>query len=183
MANEQASALLLTGRPGVGKTTVLRRAAEELADLKIRGFTTEEIREAGQRVGFRIETFDGRSDVLSHVKIRSPGRVSKYGVDLATLDRVLAEQFSPPIGDVVLIDEIGKMETLSGRFVDTVASLLDSGVVFVATVALRGGGFIEAIKRRKEVVLWEVSRTNREGMPAKVAEWVRSRLRPRSPSG
>jgi nucleoside-triphosphatase len=167
----------LTGPPGVGKTTVLRRVAEELADLEIRGFTTEEIREAGQRVGFRIETFDGRSDVLAHVEIRSPHRVSKYGVDVGALDRMLAEQFSASRADLVLIDEIGKMESFSGRFVETVESLLDSAGVLVATVALRGEGFIEAVKRRPDVLLWNVSRSNREGMPAKVAEWVRSRLR------
>ncbi len=56
MTKRQPHALLLTGPPGVGKTTVLRRAADELSDLEIRGFVTEEIREAGQRVGFRIET-------------------------------------------------------------------------------------------------------------------------------
>jgi nucleoside-triphosphatase len=166
----------LTGTPGVGKTTVLRRAAEQLADLEICGFTTEEIREAGQRVGFRIETFGGRSDVLAHVNIRSPHKISRYGVDLAALDRVVKDEFSPARAHVVFIDEIGKMESLSRRFVETVESLVDSAKVFVATVALRGEDFIERVKRRPDVLLWTVSRANREEMPARVAEWVRSRL-------
>jgi len=170
-------ALLLTGPPGVGKTTVLRRAAEGLAGLEIRGFVTEEIREAGQRMGFRIETFDSESDVLAHVKIRSPHKVSKYGVDVAALERVVAAQFSRARADVVLIDEIGKMECLSTRFVETAERLLESARVFVATVALRGSGFIETVKRRRDVLLWQVSRANREEMPARIAEWVRSTLR------
>jgi nucleoside-triphosphatase len=176
VAKSEPHALLLTGPPGVGKTTALRSAAEELSDLKIRGFTTEEIREAGQRVGFRIETFDGDNAVLAHVNIRSPHRVGKYGVDLAALDRVAAGQLSPRRGDVVFIDEIGKMETLSRNFVETVESIFNSPVVLVATVGLRGGGFIEAVKRRPDVMIWTVSRSNRDRMPAEVADWARQTL-------
>jgi nucleoside-triphosphatase len=175
---EPPRALLLTGPPGVGKTTVLRRAAERLSDLEIRGFTTEEIREAGQRVGFRIETFDGRSEILAHVKIRSPHKVSKYGVDLAVLERVIAEQFSATRAGVAMIDEIGKMECLSTRFVETVGSLLIETEIFVATVALRGGGFIDAVKRRPGLTLWRVSRANRDQMSENLAGWVRSGIRP-----
>jgi nucleoside-triphosphatase len=180
MAEKQPHALLLTGPPGVGKTTVLRRAAEELSDLEIRGFLTDEIREGGRRAGFRIETFDGRAAVLAHVRIRSPHRVSKYGVDLAALDRVVAEQFSQKNAGLVFIDEIGKMECLSRRFVEAVEPLIASARVFVATVALRGEGLIEEIKRRPDALLWRISRANRDEMPAKVAEWVRSGLRSRT---
>lgn len=172
MNEKEPHALLLTGPPCVGKTTAMRRAAEELSDLKIRGFTTEEIRQAGERVGFRIETFDGDGAVLAHVKIRSPHRVGKYGVDLAALDRVTAEQLAWGRGDVVFIDEIGKMETLSKTFVEAVESLLDSRGVVVATVGLRGEGFIAAVKRRPDVLLWMLSRENRDRMPDEIAGWV-----------
>ena len=177
MAKSEPHALLVTGPPGIGKTTVMRRAAEELADLTIRGFTTEEIRETGQRVGFRIETFDGATAVLAHVRIRSPQRVGKYGVDLTALDRIATDQLSRCSGsDVAFIDEIGKMETLSSHFVETVESVLNSPVVLVATVGLRGGGFIEAVKRRPDVLIWTVSRSNREQVPAEVTAWVRQTL-------
>ncbi len=176
MAKPEPYALLLTGPPGVGKTTALRRAAEGLSDLEVRGFTTEEIREAGERVGFRIETFDGGSAVLAHVQIRSPHRVGRYGVDLAALDRVVAEQLAPNRGDVVFVDEIGKMETFSKSFVEAVESLLDSRVVLVATVGLRGAGFIERVKRRADVLLWTLSRANRDRMPGEIDAWVRGRV-------
>ena len=176
MAKGEPHALLLTGPPGIGKTTVLRRAAEALSDLNIRGFTTEEIRESGERAGFRIETFDGSGAVFAHLKIRSPHRIGKYGVDLAALDSVAAEQLSGGRGDVLFIDEIGKMETLSRTFVERVESLLDSPAVLVATVGQRGGGFIEAVKRRPDVLLWTLSRPNRDRMPAAIAAWVRGRV-------
>lgn len=144
--------------------------------MAIRGFTTDEIREAGQRVGFRIETFDGSSAVLAHVEIRSPYRVGKYGVDLTALERLAEDQLSPGGGDVVFIDEIGKMETFSRNFVETVTSILDSPAVLVATIGLRGRGFIEVVKRRPDVSLRNVRRANRDRMPAEIAAWVRGQL-------
>ena len=176
MAPRGRGVLLLTGSPGAGKTTALRRAVAKVADVGIRGFTTDEIREDGGRVGFRIETFDGASAVLAHVAIRSLHRVSKYGVDVETLDRVLAEQFPRGHAGVVVIDEIGKMECLSGRFVETVEELLESARVFVATVALRGGGLIERVKRRPDAEVWNVTRSNRDEMPERVADWIRTSL-------
>jgi len=71
---------------------------------------------------------------------------------------------------------IGKMETLSSNFVETVESILNSSVVLVATVGLRGGGFIEAVKQRPDVLLRTVSRTHRDRLPAEIADWVRKRL-------
>jgi nucleoside-triphosphatase len=170
-------ALLLTGVPGVGKTTVVRRAAEELrARRRIRGFTTEEIRRGRERLGFRIETFDGESAVLAHVSIRSEYRVSRYGVDVAALDRIIGKALAlSPHTDAYLIDEIGKMECFSAKFSATVEELLDAKRPVVATVALRGGGFIEAVKRRADVELRTVTRSNREEMPSRVLEWVRIR--------
>ena len=46
--------LLITGAPGIGKTSVIRRAAEGLKHKGLRGFYTEEIREDGERRGFRL---------------------------------------------------------------------------------------------------------------------------------
>ena len=69
---------LLTGRPGIGKTTAICRLAELLADRRLAGFTTEEVRVGGTRRGFKIETFDGREGVLADVGLRSRWRVGRY---------------------------------------------------------------------------------------------------------
>src|SRR5439155_1704294 len=90
----EARALLLTGARGSGKTTIVRRVASELSGARLRGFTTAEIRKDGKRVGFRIETFDGESAVLAHVSLRSEHRVGRYGVDVASLDRIVASALS-----------------------------------------------------------------------------------------
>lgn len=169
------SALLLTGVPGIGKTTVVRRVADELRKRKRRvgGFTTEEIRSGKERVGFRIETFDGKSAVLAHVSIRSEHRVSRYGVDVAALDEIVDEALAPSSRtDVFLVDEIGKMECFSKRFVAAIEALLDSKRLLIATVALKGGGLMATVKHRPDIELWTVTKSNRDALPERVGEWI-----------
>lgn len=171
------SALLLTGPPGVGKTTVIRRVADGLAGRRLGGFVTEEIRVGAQRVGFGIETFDGQSAVFAHVDKRSPHRVGRYGVDVAALDTMVDSALAPDIADVYLVDEIGKMECLSKRFVAAVTALLDSGRLLVATIAARGGGFMKVAKTRSDLEVWTVTQANRDELPAGVLAWLAGRLR------
>src|SRR5207302_11513552 len=78
--------LLLPGRPGIAKPTVLRAPAPPLAALHLVGFYTAEIREHRERLGFRPVTFTGEPPVIAHIRLPPP-RVSKYGVDLAAIDR------------------------------------------------------------------------------------------------
>lgn len=156
----------------MGKTTLMRRVAEGLAGRRLGGFTTGEIRLQGQRVGFGLTTFDGRSAVLAHVDERSPHRVGKYGVDVAALDSVADAALAPAGAEVYLVDEIGKMECLSARFVAALTRLLDSGQPLVATIAARGGGLIEAVKKRPDVEVWTVTHDNRDSLPARVVSWL-----------
>jgi nucleoside-triphosphatase len=186
------SLLLLTGVPGVGKSTVIRRVADALAEQSIGGFLTGELRAGAerpqrrraagkQRVGFGLETFDGEKAILAHVELADrPGcpRVSRYGVDLEALERIVEETLRPELNvDLFLVDEIGKMECFSERFIAAMEAVVDGTAPVVATVALRGSGFIGAIKRRPGAELWEVTRSNREEMPARVLAWFAEKQR------
>jgi len=166
--------ILLTGAPGCGKTTVITRLAGMLAPLSVSGFYTEEIRERRDRVGFRIKTFGGLEGILAHVDFPGRPRVSKYGLDIAALNRIaLPTMKVRPGADVFIIDEIGKMEGYSLAFHDAIRRLLDSPVVVVATIALKGDGIISEIKARPDVDLIEVTRTNRDELPSQIADRIR----------
>ena len=167
--------LLLTGRPGVGKTTVIHRIAASLAGWRLAGFYTEEIRESGERQGFRTVTFDGSEKVMAHIDIASPYRVGKYGVDLSIIDQLadLTLGLMPEV-DCYLIDEIGKMECCSQRFIAAVRRLLTFHCLVIATIALRGGGFIAEVKQRTDVEQWEVTLKNREELPERALAWLRA---------
>jgi len=165
--------LLLSGVPDVGKSTVLRKVKQLLGQSPLRGFLTEEVRNArGQRLGFQIESFDGRTARLADVSSRSPHRIGRYGVDLQALERVAKPALALDESGVYLVDEIGKMECLSSTFVKAVVRLLDSRRPLVATVAQRGAGFIVDIKRHPNAELWQVTRENRDDLPARIVSWL-----------
>lgn len=167
-----AGVLLLTGSPGIGKTTVIRRVAEHLKERRLGGFFTEEIRERGQRRGFRLVGFDGTEKVIAHVGFSKEHCVGKYGVDVRATDEadsLLAPDFK---SELYLVDEIGKMECQSCRFVNAMRALLTGPKPVVATIALRGRGFIEEAKNAEGLTIWEVIHANRENLPTDVLLWL-----------
>jgi nucleoside-triphosphatase len=156
---------LLTGPPGVGKTTVIRRLAERLERYRLGGFYTAELREGGVRQGFRLVSFAGYEAVIAHVTFPKAVRVGKYGVDVAALERAAALLTPDPAVELYLLDEIGKMEVLAPGLAAAIGRLLDSGRPLLATVAATGGGLISAVKARPDVELLQVTRANRDGLP------------------
>jgi nucleoside-triphosphatase len=172
--------LLLTGLPSCGKTTIVRRLVERLADLRLAGFYTQELREHGSRVGFQaVGISTGQHAILAHARTRSRFRVSRYGVEPAILATLVAGELgrSPGEVDIFVVDEIGKMELLCPEFVDAMRRLLDGPVPLLATVALRGEGLIAEVKGRGDVRLVEVTEATRDALPAELEAWVRELVR------
>jgi nucleoside-triphosphatase len=157
--------ILITGLPGVGKTTLIKNIAEALKGLRPVGFYTAEIREGGRRKGFELISLDGRRGLLSRTDIRSPHRVGTYGVDVKGFEVFLT--FLPllnPSTRLVIIDEIGKMECFSEQFKECLIECLNSEKWVLATIAQKGSGFIEEIKRRHDVTLFEITQRNRNAL-------------------
>jgi len=161
--------ILITGLPGVGKTTLIKKVSEQLRDLHSVGFYTAEIRERGVREGFELVSFDGRRGVLSHTDIEGPQRVGKYGVDIKGFEDFLDSiSFLNPSTNLIIIDEIGKMECLSHKFRLLIKKILDSEKRLIATIALKGSGVIEEIKKRHDIRLIEITHSNRESLVSEV---------------
>ena len=166
--------LLLTGPPGCGKTTLVRRIVQDLGDLPVAGFYTDEIREGGERTGFALTSLDGKRGILSHVNFRGPARVGRYRVNIAGFESFLQDvRPGEPGLRLMVIDEIGKMECFSGRFRQLVGECLGSPVPFLATIALRGTPAIEQVKVRSDVKVITMSREDREEEFRRVLEEVR----------
>jgi nucleoside-triphosphatase len=162
--------ILLIGRPGCGKTTLIKRLINKLA-LPAAGFYTEEIRERGERVGFKIVTLDGGERVLAHVDFKTPQRVGKYGLDLSALESIGVEALRTAVRarQVVVIDEIGPMELRSAIFRDVISETFDSRAPILATITARPFPFTDAIKKRPDVTLIEVRASNREQLVSELS--------------
>jgi nucleoside-triphosphatase len=157
--------LLVTGLPGVGKTTLIRKLAEALKGLHPVGFYTEEIREGDERKGFELVSLEGIRRLLSHKEIESSFRVGQYRVDIESFEDFLSSiSFFNPLTRLIIIDEIGKMECLSGQFKKLLQEILDSEKWVIATIALKGSGPIDKVKKRQDVKLFEITQKNRDAL-------------------
>ncbi|KAK2167213.1 hypothetical protein LSH36_31g06006 [Paralvinella palmiformis] len=145
--------IVLTGPPGVGKTTLIHKTCQGLqkAGIKVQGFYTEELREKGRRIGFDVVTLDGHRGQLARIISDEPGSSRQYKKD------------TPP---VYVVDEVGKMELFSQRFVQAVRDLLAKpSSTILATIPIPKGrpiAFVEEIRSNREAVVFQISRENRD---------------------
>ncbi len=156
--------ILITGPPRSGKSTLIERLREKIQRPAI-GFFSREIKEKGNRVGFSIITLDGKQGVLAHERIKTSPRIGKYGVNLEDLDRIAVPSITPSSpAQIVMIDEIGKMECLSRLFRETLVTTLDSVNPVLGSIALHGGPFFQKIRERKDVLVIPLTQKNRDSL-------------------
>lgn len=168
----------MRGRPGVGKTTLVKRVLEAFPG-RLGGFYTEEVRQVGRRVGFELVTTSGQRVLFAHVRLAAePHRVGRYGVDLDVLDRVgvPAVREAARAGCGVVVDEIGKMELASQPFREVLEEVASGPAVLVATVLAAPHPWAEAFRRRPGVTELTLSAENREEVFRQAREWLAARL-------
>ena len=167
--------VLLIGRPGVGKTALIKDLAQGLRGGPIDGFYTEELREHGQRLGYWLSSLDGRQALLAHREaIVSDHQVGPFRVNLGVMDQlgvaILKRAMRQAL--IVFIDELGEMELGSLAFQAAVEEAFVHGPRVIATAGLEPLPFVEMLKRRKDVELVPVSAQTRQP----VFEELRARL-------
>jgi nucleoside-triphosphatase len=160
--------LLLTGSPGVGKTTVLFKVVESLKarGYSVGGMISREARSQGARVGFEVSDLSSnRRGWLAHVNQRVGPQVGKYCVNLDDLNSIGAEAIAKAVEDcdVIAIDEIGPMELFSEKFKKAVQTTVACGKVVVSVVHWKARDrLIEEVKKREDAEVFEVTRENRD---------------------
>ncbi len=171
--------ILITGRPGIGKTTLclkLYRLLKEKKEKEVCGIVSKEIREGKRRVGFEfIELGTDNRYLLAHVDLRSRYRIGKYYVSIENISKACrAIEKALSTCEVIIIDEIGPMELLSKEFIDTVKKAFDSGKVIVATIHYKARHkLIEELKNREDVKIFVVNEKNRDSLYKKILKLIK----------
>jgi nucleoside-triphosphatase len=173
--SSKSAKILLTGLPGCGKTTALMQIIANLDPEKVAGFYMQEIRQNKVRKGFSWTRLDGAAGILAHTDIKGPFKVGKYGVDVAGFEESVVPILDVEQSDAELfvIDEIGKMECLSEKFVAAVRRLFASEKSVLATVAQKGAGLISEVKNYPDAKVFNLTRQGRDKTIAEIREnWV-----------
>jgi nucleoside-triphosphatase len=170
-----AQSYLLTGCPGVGKTTAIEKIIHGLGAKNCGGFYTEEFRVRGTRRGFRVVTLDGRSGTLADVSCSTaPHKVGKYGVDLSFLESVALASIPPALASklFMVIDEMGPMQMLSAKFQKAVLEVLKSPVPLVGTIS-ESNTWLSDLTEYGNIELFILTEANRDQIPTMILERLR----------
>ncbi|MBS7653724.1 MAG: NTPase [Candidatus Bathyarchaeia archaeon] len=178
---QQPRHIFLTGPPRIGKTTIVLKVVGELRNmgLKVGGMISQEIRDGGVRVGFKImDLKTGLEGILAHIDQKSGPLVGKYRVCLEDLENVGVEAILNACkeSDLIIIDEVGPMELHSEAFKKAVLEALNSGKTVLGTIHYRvSSPFIDAIRNREDVEIIEVTYRNRDNLSKTIAKKILER--------
>jgi nucleoside-triphosphatase len=172
----QKRVLLLTGNPGIGKTTVLMKTVNVLKErgYTVGGMISREVREGGARVGFEIlDLASSRGGWLAHVNQKNGPQVGRYRVNIEDLNTVGAQAIidAAEKSDVIAIDEIGPMELFSEKFKEVVRKALESRKLVIAVVHWKAkDALLSEAKSRQDAETTTVTLENREKLHKTMAE-------------
>ena len=166
--------ILLTGSPGIGKTTIIKRIIAELSPALIGGFWSTEIRRGTKRVGFAIKTVAGEEGILAHKEKGHGSRFGSYTVNVEDIEELAIPSIikARELGKIILIDEIAGMELCSPRFAPEVVKCLDVKRV-LGTIQNRQTSFLNSVRSRSDTQIYTVTTRNRGELPSLILSLVK----------
>lgn len=166
--------ILVTGLPRIGKSTLVESV---LANIKNKqGFSTGQITENGQRVGFNLVTAANQKAVFAHINLDTPYRLGRYAVNVSVLDNTIVSLFNFTPDQLLYVDEIAPMELFSPKFKSLVNTYLESPNDFFGAISLISDAkFIVRIRQAKNNILFTLTPENRQDVQLTIELMLQSR--------
>lgn len=169
--------ILLTGLPGVGKTTIIRKVINNifLNSGMIGGFFTKEIRENNRRVGFQVKTIlSCEIDIIAHEQHKSSYKMHNFGINLNAFEKTLLMELKNCVKrnvSLIVIDEIGIMETKSFKYCQKLLEILNGHKPILGVLKKKENPFLNKIRQVSDLNIIEVNRANRNDVSRKITQW------------
>lgn len=179
----------LTGKKGVGKSTLICRILEEQG-FSYGGFRTiiRMDEEVGGRVCHMVSAFSeqGLCDVAS-IPTKGNGiffcrnKDELFPVFQSIYEKIFAslEEHENRL-DLILMDELGSTERRDYRFRMLVNKWLDADIPVFGVLQRVDSDFLEEIKQRRDVALYETDENNREAVASLISDAIRREIKRRS---
>ncbi|MGD7049448.1 hypothetical protein FZC83_15590 [Rossellomorea marisflavi] len=161
---------LLSGKPRIGKSTLIKQIIHEIGVGRCGGFYTEEVTNFDDRIGFRCVSMDGESVDIANVENPSATRVGRYGVNVEEFDLYAKDilQGALRTKDIIVIDEIGYMQMFSHSFKKIIQEVFSGNKVVLGTIPLNPHPEMNNMHNLKEANIITVDELNRD----KIAGWL-----------
>lgn len=159
--------ILLTAKKGVGKSTVIQKFIDRYKD-PVNGFVISRMKDRNnENQGFVAQTFDGRMEIFSHKKLVKSKYIigDNHNVDLDVVDNFLVPEIEKGLlnpSNLIVIDEIGRMEAFSEKFLDVVKEAINSENNILGTIVYEDEPWSIEFKKDPRVKIIEVTLKNRD---------------------
>ena len=162
--------VLITGAPGVGKSTLIRRVLAEL-NRPVFGFETKkETALADGEKGSPVYIYEvGKERRQSEENLAGWCEKRQNEVYKEVFDRYASKLRAPiPKGGIIVMDEIGTMESVSEEFRTAVMALLDGDVPVIAAVKHKDTPFLHGVRNHPKGICFHLTEENREELYGEV---------------
>jgi nucleoside-triphosphatase THEP1 len=163
--------VLLTSKRGCDKSTALQKFLKQYTGKVNRVYSMRPVCDSENKcVGFEAVTVDGRSRLIAHRnQFMASARVvdDMYFVDIHAIDTFLVPEIEEAAQDktsLLVIDEIGKIEACSARYLELTTNLLDSENRVLATIMQEPEPWSVDFKRHPEARVISVDLSTRDSL-------------------
>lgn len=172
--SNSAKNILITGKVGVGKTTLVKRLLQYIS-VPWCGYFTERIKDGGKTLGHKMVTSDGRSKVFADRRWEELPQFGQMGVRREVFEQLGVDilRQARQSAELIVMDELGFMEANTENFHHEVFLCFDCALPVVAVIKEAAAHHWSSLLSRQHAKVFDVSLHNRHLLLPELLEHLR----------